>query len=199
MRSLVDVGWSLRSKTTWSQTVLGLHVSPMQQADLARKIQHTWIAEFMQCPLNADPLSRRWLNIQSALVCVGILLGCKRNKNVSSPSTCENQYCGEPPWPRGRCSASDRQGSNFESCVWRTLSSHSSHHPQEVLLAQVSLYVHKGVLKPDSFLLIFTWLYNPWVSLFVMPDFLNPYKCCYSTKSSVVVGLLIVCVSIQLY
>ena len=33
------------------------------------------------------------------------------------------------------CSASDRQGSNFESCVWRTLSSQSSHHPQEVLLA----------------------------------------------------------------
>ena len=52
------------------------------------------------------------------------------------------------------CSASDRQGSNFESCVWRTVSSQSSHHPQEVLLAQFSLYVHKGglnMLKPDSF------------------------------------------------
>ena len=48
------------------------------------------------------------------------------------------------------CSASDRQGSNFESCVWRTVSSKSSHHPQEVLLAQFSLYVHKGGLKPDS-------------------------------------------------
>ena len=40
------------------------------------------------------------------------------------------------------CSASDRQGSNFKSCVWRTVSSHSYHHP---------LYVHKGGLKPDSF------------------------------------------------
>ena len=49
------------------------------------------------------------------------------------------------------CSASDRQGSNFESCVWRTVSSQSSHHPQEVLLAQFSLYVHKGGLKPDPF------------------------------------------------
>ena len=49
------------------------------------------------------------------------------------------------------CSASDRQGSNFESCVWRTVSSQSSHHPQEVLLAQFSLYVHKGGLMPDSF------------------------------------------------
>ena len=49
------------------------------------------------------------------------------------------------------CSASDSQGSRFESCVWRTVSSQSSHHPQEVLLAQFSLYVHKGGLKPDSF------------------------------------------------
>ena len=54
------------------------------------------------------------------------------------------------------CSASDRQGSNFESCVWRTVSSQSSHHPQEVLLAQFSLYVHKGGLKLDSFHFIFT-------------------------------------------
>ena len=44
------------------------------------------------------------------------------------------------------CSASDRQ-----DCVWRTVSSQSSHHPQEVLLAQFSLYVHKGGLKSDSF------------------------------------------------
>ena len=50
------------------------------------------------------------------------------------------------------CSASDRQGPNFESCVWRTV---SSHHPQEVLLAQFSLYVHKGGLKPDSFHFIY--------------------------------------------
>ena len=49
------------------------------------------------------------------------------------------------------CSASDRQGSNFKSCVWRTVSSQSSHHPQGVLLAQSSLYVHKSGLKPDSF------------------------------------------------
>ena len=54
------------------------------------------------------------------------------------------------------CSASDRQGSNFESCVWRTVSSQSSHHPQEVFLAQFSLYVHKGGLKPDSFHFIST-------------------------------------------
>ena len=45
-------------------------------------------------------------------------------------------------------SASDRQGSYFGSCVWRSVSSHSSHHPQEVLLAQFSLYVHKGGENP---------------------------------------------------
>ena len=44
------------------------------------------------------------------------------------------------------CSASDLQG--FKSCVWRAV---SSHHPQEVLLAQFSRYVHKSGLKPDSF------------------------------------------------
>ena len=53
------------------------------------------------------------------------------------------------------CSASDLQGLNFEFCAWRTVSSHSSHHPQEVLLAQFSLYVHKGGLKPESYHFIF--------------------------------------------
>ena len=38
-------------------------------------------------------------------------------------------------------SASDRHSSNFESCVWRALSSHLSHHFLEVLLAQFSLHV----------------------------------------------------------
>ena len=63
------------------------------------------------------------------------------------------------------CSASDRQGSNFESCVWRTVSSQSSHHPQEVLLAQFSLYVHKGGLKPDSFHLFCHVISNQLVAL----------------------------------
>ena len=59
------------------------------------------------------------------------------------------------------CSASDRHCSNFESCVWRTVSSQSSHHPQEVLLAQFSLYVHKGDLKRDSFHLLCIKSHNP--------------------------------------
>ena len=46
------------------------------------------------------------------------------------------------------CATSDIHGLNFESCVWRAV---SSHYPQEVLLAQSSLYVHKIGLKPDSF------------------------------------------------
>ena len=63
--------------------------------------------------------------------------------------------CGFEPHPdRDRevaSSASDRQGTNFECCVWRAVSSHSSHHSQKVLLAQFSLYVHKGGLKPHSY------------------------------------------------
>ena len=70
------------------------------------------------------------------------------------------------------CSASDRQGSNFESCVWRTVSSQSSHHPQEVLLAQFSLYVHKGGLKPDSFHFIsFRQAYNSRSNIFYVEEF----------------------------
>ena len=53
------------------------------------------------------------------------------------------------------CSASDRQGSNFESCVRKAVSSHSSHHPQEVILAQFSLFVHRSGLRPDSVHFIF--------------------------------------------
>ena len=49
------------------------------------------------------------------------------------------------------CLASELQSLDFKSCVWRTISSHLSHHAQEVLLAQFSLYVHKSGLKPDSF------------------------------------------------
>ena len=72
------------------------------------------------------------------------------------------------------CSASDRQGANFESCVWRTVSSQSSHHPQGVLLAQFSLYVHKGGPKPDSFHFErfpsgtwFIWRLNAWPCIFI--------------------------------
>ena len=50
------------------------------------------------------------------------------------------------------CSAWDRQGSNFESGVWKPVSSYSSHHPHAVLLAQFSLYVRKGRLKTPFFI-----------------------------------------------
>ena len=77
----------------------------------------------------------------------------ERSKNVSSPSTrksiveslCDREVA---------CSAPGRQCSNFEFCVWRAMSSHSSHHTQEVLLAQFNLYyVHKVGLKSHSFFL----------------------------------------------
>ena len=56
------------------------------------------------------------------------------------------------------CSASDRQYSYLESFVWKAASFHSSHHPQEVSLAQFSLYVHKGGLRPHSFHFSLRWL-----------------------------------------
>ena len=54
-------------------------------------------------------------------------------------------------------SVSDRRGSNFESYmyVWKAVSSPLlspwTHHPQEILLAQFSLDVLKGGIKPLSF------------------------------------------------
>ena len=54
------------------------------------------------------------------------------------------------------CSASDRQGSNFESCVWRTVSSHSSHHPQEVLLAQFSQFSQNEVWGRGCYITLFS-------------------------------------------
>ena len=54
-------------------------------------------------------------------------------------------------WVEVASSTSDHQGSSFESCVWRAVASHSSHHPQEFLLVRFSLYVHKSGPKPHSF------------------------------------------------
>ena len=73
--------------------------------------------------------------------------GLKETKNVSSPSTCESQYCGSLRDREVACSTSDLRGLNFGSCVWRAVLSHSSH--DEVLLAQFSLYVHNSGLNPD--------------------------------------------------
>ena len=61
------------------------------------------------------------------------------------------EYCGQPSGPRVNVLGRRPTGLNFESCVWRAVSPHSYHHPQEVLLAQLSLYVHKCGVKPHSF------------------------------------------------
>ena len=43
----------------------------------------------------------------------------------------------------------------YESCVWRAVSSHSSHHPEDVLQAQFSLYVHKAQKWPKAWFFSF--------------------------------------------
>ena len=104
-------------------------------------------------------------------VCAGLwrcLLGCQRSR-VGTPNlahkfqrnkvfllrSLEIIYFVRILRARPPCSASYQQGPNLESCVWEAVSSHSSHHLQEVLLTQFSLYVHKGGLKPHLF--YFTW------------------------------------------
>ena len=74
----------------------------------------------------------------------------KETKNVSSPSTRKKlSIVGSLCDREVACAALDCQSLNCESSVSRAVSSHLSHHPQEVLLAQFSLHVHK---KPDSFI-----------------------------------------------
>ena len=58
---------------------------------------------------------------------------------------------------RGSVLGFRRHDSNFESCIWRVVSTDLSHHPQEVLLAQFSLYVHKGDLNLHSFIIDSFW------------------------------------------
>ena len=98
--------------------------------------------------------------VRGSVPCLG---GFKETKNVSLHPRVKVSIVGSLRDREVACSASDRQGSNFESCVWRTVSSHSSHQPQEVLLAQFSQYVHKGGLKPDSF--HFISRYEGWARL----------------------------------
>ena len=85
---------------------------------------------------HSDPQVSMKLNVSSLLIRKNLIyMGSLRDRDVAG-------------------SASECQGTDFESCVWRAESSHSSYHPQEVLLAQVSLYVHKGGLKSHSFIFV---------------------------------------------
>ena len=81
--------------------------------------------------------------------------GLKETNHVSSQSTCESQYCGEPLWPR--CSVLGLRPSGLEFrilCLEDSVISIIS-LSSGGLLAQFSLFVHKGGLKPDSFHLPF--------------------------------------------
>ena len=61
----------------------------------------------------------------------------QRNNMFFPRSLVKIQYCGEPPWPRGSELGLEPLG--FEYCVRMAVLSHSSHHLQEVLLAQFRL------------------------------------------------------------
>ena len=80
--------------------------------------------------------------------------GFKETKCFLLRSPLKIRYCGEPLQPRGSVlqRASCRQGSNFVFSVWRAVSSHSPHHPQEVPLAQHSQHVQAAKTPLISFL-----------------------------------------------
>ena len=75
-------------------------------------------------------------------------LQVSKKENVSSlPTRKDPILLGSLRDREVACPTRDRRCSNFESCVLRAVSSHSSHYPQEALPAQFSLYVHKGGLN----------------------------------------------------
>ena len=77
-----------------------------------------------------------------------------QRNNVFSRSLVKIQYCGEPPWPRGSVIGLRPPGFEFQILSLKVSLSHSSHNPQEVLLAQFSLYAHKCGLISRSFYFI---------------------------------------------
>ena len=83
-----------------------------------------------------------------------LALKFQRNNMFLPHSLIKIQYCWSLRDREVRDSASDCQGSNFGSCGWSAVSFHSSHHLQEVFLAQFSIYVHKGGLTPMHFIYI---------------------------------------------
>ena len=75
-------------------------------------------------------------------------LGCLKETKMFLPHPLVNaSIVGSLRDRQVACSTSDLLGLHFESCGWRSV---WSHHPQEVLIAQFSLHMHKSGLKPFS-------------------------------------------------
>ena len=73
----------------------------------------------------------------------GIQVSNKLNVSFST----RKDLCAEPLWPWSSVS-----GLEFECCFCRPMSPDSSHHPQEVLLAQFILFVHQVNITPCLFI-----------------------------------------------
>ena len=77
--------------------------------------------------------------------CSGIQVS--KNKMFPPCSIVKIEYCGQ--FHDRELTCRRPTGLNFESCVWRAVSPHSYHHPQEVLQAQFSLYEGFYNFKPQ--------------------------------------------------
>ena len=66
-----------------------------------------------------------------------------KKQNASSPLTRNDLHDRDVA-----CSASDRWGSNFESCVWRAVSSHSSYYPQSDISFKLQNSVYLSYFHP---------------------------------------------------
>ena len=81
-------------------------------------------------------------------------------------SLVKNKYCGEPLWPRSRELGLRPPGLEFQIlCLEGSVIAFIS-PSQEVLLSQLSLFVHKGGLKPHSFhLMRMNWAFILYILL----------------------------------
>ena len=94
------------------------------------------------CSESGRPALQQWLRLPAGKV----------ENSLWHSAFKEAHTCFFPAqWYRFNIACRDHQGSNFKSCGWRAVSSRSPHHPQEVLLAQFSLHMRNGGLKPNSF------------------------------------------------
>ena len=96
-----------------------------------------WLYRGTTMAINGSLYRRWWLSRSRARSLSGIQVSNKHSVNSSLP--CRYLILWGTSVTERPCSASDHWNSNFESCVWRAVSSHSSHHPQNVFLAKFSI------------------------------------------------------------
>ena len=97
-----DTGFQIRALTDWGRARYLSVTEALHNTDF-----HRWMGEKHSRRVVVSTAAFH-ARVRGSVPGLG---GLKETKNVSYPSTCESQYCGEPPWPRGSVLGPDRQSS----------------------------------------------------------------------------------------